>query len=251
MASNIQAPAGGASPSAAFASQIDKLKSDPNATPAYKQQLDQWMQALGKAAGGPAPAAGAPAASGPVPSSKPPSAPAPAPATSPAPAASKPDMPSGSAPGQVPKELWSLAPDIKAAASKSGLSQSEISAVIWDESRGKTGAASTNGGNGQTDAGLMQINPSTFGELQSKHSDLQGKSLGDASTNILAGSYLLADFKQQFGRMDLAERAYNSGAGSVDRSNANVTTTGLGDPAYIQKVGHIRDLVETGQALPP
>ena len=144
-----------------------------------------------------------------------------------------------------------MAPAIKEAAAKTGMSETEISAVIWDESRGKVGASTTNGGNGQSDTGLMQMNPGTFAELQSKHPELQGKSLSNASDNVLAGSFLLSDLQKQFGSEQLAERAYNSGPGSVDKSNANVTTTGLGDSNYIQKVGNIEKAIESGQALPP
>jgi len=273
MADPVSATAGTAGPSAAYKTQIEALKADPNATAAYKQQLDQWLQQLETASGGgtqdpgaaqpgaaqpgaghagaaPAGAArdggppqGGPAASGPAGSG---TAGTPNPAG--VPAASTPQP--GAAGGKIPAELKSLAPAIQAASVQTGMSLTEISAIIWDESRGKAGASSTNGGNGQTDAGLMQINPATFGELQSKHKELQGKPLSDPATNILAGSYLLADFKQQFGSIELAERAFNSGAGSVDKSNPNMTTTGLGDPGYIQKVAAIKADIERGTPLP-
>lgn len=150
----------------------------------------------------------------------------------------------------VPQALKDLAPAIKSASRAIGVPEDQLAAMIWAESRGKAGASTTNGGNGMSDSGLMQINSATFGQLQADHPELQGKSVNDPAANIMAGAYLMADMKQQFGSPDLALRAYNSGPGSVDPSNANITTTGLGDPNYIMKVNSIKDALNSGQVLP-
>ena len=187
-----------------------------------------------------------------------PTSPGPSPSSSGMPA---PNSPSNQAPGQtpsasgsgsgnVPGALSSLAPAIDAASKATGVPKDLLSAVMWDESRGQAGATSTNPGNGKTDGGLMQMNPDTFSALQAKHPELSGKSLSDPSTNVLAGAYLLADEKAKFGSWDAALRAYNSGEGSVNPSNPNVTTTGLGDPNYVQKVDQNKADIDNGTPLP-
>ncbi len=234
-----------------YKAQVDSLKNDPNATPAFKQQLDNWLQQLGVAKGD---AAGQPTQSAnPAPAQQP-SAPPPGPASGGQPGSAKPVE--ASAPGNVlsgdnvPQALKDLAPATQRASQETGVPQDQLAAVIWAESRGKAEASTTNGGNGLSDSGLMQINSATFGQLQADHLELQGKSVNDPATNILAGGYLLADMHKQFGSWDLAQRAYNSGPGSVDVANPDATTTGLGDPNYNQKVNGIKAALNSGQALP-
>lgn len=169
---------------------------------------------------------------------------APGPAPGQAPAEGAPDD------GGVPQALSSLEPGISAASKATGVPKDLLSAVIWDESRGKAGATSTNPGNGKTDGGLMQINPDTFSSLQAKHPELKGKPLSDPDTNILAGAALLADEKGKFGSWDLALRAYNSGEGSVNPGDANITTTGLGDADYVRKVNQNKAAIDSGSPLP-
>ncbi|ADO73101.1 lytic transglycosylase domain-containing protein [Stigmatella aurantiaca] len=140
---------------------------------------------------------------------------------------------------------------IESAASKAGVPASMLAGQIWQESRGNLGATSTNGGNGLTDTGLMQINPNTFGELQSKHPELQGKNLSDPETNILAGAFYMKDMKEQFGNWDLALRAYNSGPNGVDRSNPNAIPAGTGDATYVQKVKQFSEIIATGNGTLP
>ncbi|MDC0708677.1 transglycosylase SLT domain-containing protein [Stigmatella sp. ncwal1] len=140
---------------------------------------------------------------------------------------------------------------IESAASKAGVPASMLAGQIWQESRGNLGASSTNGGNGLTDTGLMQINPNTFAELQSKHPELQGKNLADPETNILAGAFYMKDMKEQFGSWDLALRAYNSGPNGVDRSNPNAIPAGTGDATYVQKVQKFSEIIATGNGTLP
>nr|WP_306414623.1 lytic transglycosylase domain-containing protein [Corallococcus carmarthensis] len=127
-----------------------------------------------------------------------------------------------------------------------------LAAQIWQESRGNLEAVTTNGGNGLTDTGLMQVNPNTYGELQAKHPELQGKNLSDPETNILAGAFYMKDMKAQFGSDELALRAYNSGPNGVDRSNPDAIPAGTGDATYVQKVKSFMNTLATGQGtLPP
>lgn len=271
----------------AYTDQLNQLKAAAGDNPAYNAQLDQWEAQLRATqnAGGTASSSAAPATPQPVqaaptnedstaisglsgvsqkqstPSVADTASPTAAPAqtatdtstdtaTNAATADTSTPASSSSASGTIPSELQQYASQIQAASQASGVPADRLSAIIWNESRGKADAATTNGGNGLTDGGLMQINQATFAQLQQDHPDLQGQSLSDPGTNIKAGAYLLADEHKKYGDWDLAERAYNSGEGSVDTSNANVTTTGLGDPDYITKISSILQDIQSGTALP-
>ncbi len=153
-------------------------------------------------------------------------------------------------PANLPEAMQRLAPMINDAAAETGVPADMLAAMVWQESRGKSHAVTTNGGNGGADSGLMQINEATFAELQANHPELQGMDPGDDATNILAAAYFMKDLEGQFGSWDLALRGYNSGPGSVDTSDANVTTTGLGDPTYVEKVLDFADRITNGQELP-
>lgn len=153
--------------------------------------------------------------------------------------------------GGFPAALSKYKGAIESAAAKAGVPASMLAAQIWQESRGDLGAATTNGGNGLTDTGLMQVNPNTFQELQSKHPELQGKNLADPETNILAGAFYMKDMKEQFGSWDLALRAYNSGPNGVDRSNPNAIPAGTGDATYVEKVQKFAEIIATGNGTLP
>ncbi|KFE64721.1 lytic transglycosylase domain-containing protein [Hyalangium minutum] len=153
--------------------------------------------------------------------------------------------------GGFPSALGQYKNAIESAAAKTGVPASMLAAQIWQESRGNLGATSTNGGNGLTDTGLMQMNPNTFKELQGKYPELQGKNLADPETNILAGAYYMKDMKEQFGNWDLALRAYNSGPNGVDRSNPNAIPAGTGDATYVQKVKQFAETIASGKGTLP
>ncbi|MCP3168037.1 lytic transglycosylase domain-containing protein [Myxococcus qinghaiensis] len=153
--------------------------------------------------------------------------------------------------GNLPPGLEKLRSTIESAAAKTGVPAEMLAAQIWQESRGNLDAVSTNGGNGLTDTGLMQVNPNTFKELQSKHPELQGKDLSDPATNILAGACYMKDMKEQFGSWDLALRAYNSGPNGVDRNNANAIPAGTGDATYVTKVKDFMNTLSTGEGTLP
>lgn len=150
-----------------------------------------------------------------------------------------------------PEALKRLAPMIEEASEATGVPPDLLEAMVWQESRGVSEASTVNGGNGAADSGLMQINSATFEQLKQDHPELQGGSVTADATNIMAAALFMADLKDQFGDWDLALRGYNSGAGSVDPSDPNVTTTGLGDPTYVTKVNDFADLIEDGSPLPP
>ncbi|WP_240358907.1 lytic transglycosylase domain-containing protein [Myxococcus vastator] len=153
--------------------------------------------------------------------------------------------------GNLPPALEKLRPALESAAAKTGVPVEMLAAQVWAESRGDVAATSTNGGNGLTDTGLMQVNPNTFKELQSKHPELQGKSLSDPETNILAGACYMKDMKEQFGSWDLALRAYNSGPNGVDKSNPHAIPAGTGDAKYVQKVNQFASTLASGQGALP
>ncbi|WP_224372760.1 lytic transglycosylase domain-containing protein [Hyalangium versicolor] len=150
-----------------------------------------------------------------------------------------------------PSALGQFKGAIESAAATAGVPASMLAGQIWQESRGNIAAVTTNGGNGLTDTGLMQVNPNTFGELQAKHPELQGKNLADPETNILAGAFYMKDMKEQFGSWDLALRAYNSGPNGVDKSNPNAIPAGTGDATYVTKVKAFWDTISTGNGTLP
>ncbi|RKG71175.1 lytic transglycosylase domain-containing protein [Corallococcus sp. CA054B] len=153
--------------------------------------------------------------------------------------------------GNLPPGLEKFRSAIESASAKTGMPAEMLAAQIWQESRGNLEAVSTNGGNGLTDTGLMQVNPNTFGELQAKHPELQGKNLSDPETNILAGAFYMKDMKAQFGSDELALRAYNSGPNGVDKSNPDAIPAGTGDATYVQKVKSFMNTLATGQGTLP
>ncbi|MCY1044917.1 transglycosylase SLT domain-containing protein [Corallococcus sp. bb12-1] len=154
--------------------------------------------------------------------------------------------------GNLPPGLEKFRGAIESASAKTGVPAEVLAAQIWQESRGNLEAISTNGGNGLTDTGLMQVNPNTYKELQAKHPELQGKDLSDPETNILAGACYMKDMKEQFGgSMDLALRAYNSGPNGVDKSNPDAIPAGTGDATYVQKVKSFSNILATGQGTLP
>lgn len=153
--------------------------------------------------------------------------------------------------GGLPPALAQYKGAIESAAQKAGVPANMLAGQIWQESRGNLSAVSTNGGNGLTDTGLMQVNPNTFQELQAKHPELQGKNLSDPETNILAGAFYMKDMKEDFGSWDLALRAYNSGPNGVDLGNPDAIPAGTGDATYVQKVKQFWNTIETGNGSLP
>jgi soluble lytic murein transglycosylase-like protein len=158
---------------------------------------------------------------------------------------SSPSLPDGS---QGLKPFWNM---LLAASKASGVPVEILGGMLWQESRGNLKALSINSGNGLTDTGLMQINPNTFLELQKQHPELQGKSLSDPATNIMAAALYMSDLKKKFGTWELALRAYNSGENGVNRNDPNATPSGTGDPTYVRKVLEFAEIIRRGGQLPP
>jgi soluble lytic murein transglycosylase-like protein len=151
-----------------------------------------------------------------------------------------------------PKQLEQFKGAIESAAAKAGVPANMLAGQIWQESRGNIEAITTNGGNGLSDTGLMQVNPNTFGELQAKHPELQGKNLADPETNILAGAFYMKDMNEQFGgNWDLALRGYNSGPNGVDRNDPRALPAGTGDATYVDKVNSFWKTIESGNGTLP
>jgi soluble lytic murein transglycosylase-like protein len=236
-----------------YRQQLDVLEADPNATASYRQGLEQQFAAMkaemDASTGGPQCKARTASSGCGDPSG------ADRPANFVRERAASTGMGQaiggggGSLSGNLPPALQQLKPYIDAASRATGISPQVLAAQIWQESGGNIGARSINPGNGKSDTGLMQINPDTYAQLQQDHPELRGKSLSDPANNILAGAYLMQDLTKQFGSTDLALRAYNSGTGSVDPANANITTTGLGDPDYVRSVDSFILKLQDGQSF--
>jgi hypothetical protein len=142
---------------------------------------------------------------------------------------------------KAPENLKKLKPYIQKASKETGTPESIIAGVIWQESGGNVNVTATDGG---SDAGLMQIDNTTYDSaVGGKHGLPHGKTPTDPANNIMAGAEYLAQMKKKFGTWDLAMRAYNSGENGVDRSNPNARPAGTGDPNYIISVrDHMKNL---------
>jgi soluble lytic murein transglycosylase-like protein len=159
-----------------------------------------------------------------------------------------PSQPGGGAdselgPGASP-QLLRFKSQIKAGSEKTRVPANLIAAQIWQESRANPNASSNNG----KDTGLMQINDGTFAEMRSKHKEI-GPNKNDPATNILGGSFYLAEMFARFGTWPLALRAYNSGPNSVDPSDPNKTPPGVGDPNYVRLVLKFEKIIRTGNGV--
>jgi hypothetical protein len=153
-----------------------------------------------------------------------------------------------------PPQLQPYAQDIQNASQQTGVPANILAAQVWQESRGQAGAASTNV-NGMTDQGLMQVDPATFAQLQKEHPALQGQSLSNPATNILAGAYYMADNAKSYPpssngqpNWGAALRAYNSGPDQVNLSN--LSNCSVGDPNYVTNVLNFANTIQNGGTLP-
>jgi Transglycosylase SLT domain len=143
-----------------------------------------------------------------------------------------------------PQQLEPYRQDIENASQQTGVPANILAAQIMQESGGDAGATSTNV-NGMTDQGLMQVDPATFASLQQQYPQLQGQSLSNPATNIMAGACYMADMGQQFGgNWQEALRAYNSGPSQVDPSNLSNCTDG--DPNYVNSVMNYVSMIQNG-----
>jgi Transglycosylase SLT domain len=152
----------------------------------------------------------------------------------------------------VPEGLQAFKTEIETAAEASGLPANLLAGMIWQESRGDLAAITVNGGNGLQDTGLMQVNPNTYKDMQTRHPELQGRDdLSDPQTNVLAGAFYMKEQIERFGSIELALRAYNSGPNGVDVNDPSATPAGTGDPTYVTKVMNFYRMIGAGETLPP
>lgn len=152
----------------------------------------------------------------------------------------------------APAGLNAFKKQIETASAASGVPADLLGGMIWQESRGDLAAVTVNGGNGLNDTGLMQVNPNTYKDMQTRHPELQGRDdLSDPQTNVLAGAFYVKEQIEKFGSVELALRAYNSGPNGVDVNNPNATPAGTGDPTYVTKVMNFYKMLGKGETLPP
>lgn len=139
------------------------------------------------------------------------------------------------------------------AADASGMPANVIAGMMWAESRGDSSASTVNGGNGQSDSGLMQVNSATAAEVQSKHSEHFNDNMTADEKNIMTGALYLKDQSEAFGgNMDAALRAYNSGANTVNPDDpSDISKTGLGDPNYVANVNNFAEIIGSGKGQLP
>ncbi|WP_205950460.1 lytic transglycosylase domain-containing protein [Pantoea stewartii] len=155
----------------------------------------------------------------------------------------------------LPESLKPFEGAIEKASKASGIDPAVLAGQIYQESRGVINASSTNGGNGLTDAGLMQVNENTFKDLQTKYPDLlkSDANPNNPDDNIMAGALYMKDMKAQFNGDDgAALRAYNSGPENVNLSNlSDISKYGTGDSTYVSKVQNFAAIIKSGTGTLP
>ena len=153
----------------------------------------------------------------------------------------------------LPPALADHAGAIGKAAEVSGMPANVIAGMMWAESRGDSSARTVNGGNGQSDSGLMQVNSATAAEVQSKHAKYFHEGMTADEKNIMTGALYLKDQSEAFGgNMDAALRAYNSGANTVNIDDpSDISKTGLGDPNYVANVKNFAEIIGSGKGQLP
>ncbi len=149
----------------------------------------------------------------------------------------------------LPSQLQQFSQEYSNAAKETGVPASTLAALTWTESRGDVGATSTNPGNGKTDGGINQINPDTYEETRQKYPDKLSSDSSDPSNQIMCSALLLRDYQDQFGSMDAALRAYNSGPGQVNTDDLSSVT--LGNPNYINEVNRTAKVISSGDGTVP
>lgn len=154
----------------------------------------------------------------------------------------------------LPDSMKSLDGALAKASKASGIDAATLAAQVYQESRGVSTASTVNGGNGGTDAGLMQVNENTFKELQQKYPDELGNAdLSNPADNIMAGAMYMKDMKEQFGGNEgAALRGYNSGPLNVNTNDlSDISKYGTGDSTYVDKVQNFANIMKTGQGSLP
>ena len=154
----------------------------------------------------------------------------------------------------LPDSMKTLDGALAKASKASGIDAATLAAQVYQESRGLSTASTINGGNGGTDAGLMQVNESTFNELKQKYpKELGNADLSNPADNIMAGAMYMKDMKAQFGGNEgAALRGYNSGPLNVNTSDlSDISKYGTGDATYVDKVQNFANIMKTGEGSLP
>lgn len=125
--------------------------------------------------------------------------------------------------------MASFAPFITEASRRFGVPENVINATVGTESAGDPNAVSPKGA-----AGLMQVMPATYAQLQQQHG-ITGPAT-DPRSNILAGTAYLKQMYDRFGNWKDALGGYNAGPGAYAKVLAGTMNAPAETAAYIPKV---------------
>jgi hypothetical protein len=125
-----------------------------------------------------------------------------------------------------------FAPHVREAASRFGLPEAWLIAVMRVESAGNPRARSAVGA-----IGLMQVMPATWSELAARHQ--LGTDPWDARANVLAGAAYLREMVERYGDLETALAAYNAGPARADAWRRSARALPAETVHYVAKVLHL------------
>jgi soluble lytic murein transglycosylase len=127
---------------------------------------------------------------------------------------------------------------VRVHARERGLDPALVAAVIYQESKFRSGAKSSSGA-----IGLMQLTPSTAHGIAVRTGGdaFHTNDLYDPEINIRYGSWYLHNLFVKYGSEQLVLAAYNAGQGNVDRWRAQGRPIQFSETkAYVARVEHLQ-----------
>jgi len=129
---------------------------------------------------------------------------------------------------------------VRVHARERGLDPALVAAVIYQESKFRSGAKSSSGA-----IGLMQLTPATAHGIavRTGGAAFHTNDLYDPEINIRYGSWYLHNLFVKYGQERLALAAYNAGQGNVDRWRAAGKSIQFAETrAYVERVEHLKSV---------
>jgi len=129
---------------------------------------------------------------------------------------------------------------VRVHARERGLDPALVAAVIYQESKFRSGAKSSSGA-----IGLMQLTPATAHGIavRTGGAAFHTNDLYDPEINIRYGSWYLHNLFVKYGRERLVLAAYNAGQGNVDRWRAAGKSIQFAETrAYVERVEHLKSV---------